>query len=102
MHNAFTLGVYVSIHVYTLFCKAFENWASKWMLGLKMGFGLRLSFLGHILGFIKSLGSTHDTNHFGTDLILVIGIRGIGYRLEQDGMSTLLLPNFDHHPTSPT
>ena len=34
-----------------------------------MNFGLRLGFLGHILGFIKSLGSTHDADHFGSNLI---------------------------------
>jgi len=34
-----------------------------------MDFGLRLSFFGHILGSIKSLGSTHGVDHFGSDLI---------------------------------
>ena len=36
---------------------------------LENEFGLRLGFLGHILGFIKSLGSKHGTNNFGSDLI---------------------------------
>ena len=34
-----------------------------------MDFGLRLGFLGHILGFVKPLGSTHGTEHFGSNLI---------------------------------
>jgi len=34
-----------------------------------MVFGLRLGILGHILGSIKLLSSTHGSNHFGSDLI---------------------------------
>ena len=48
-----------------------------------MDFGLR-----HILGSIKSLGSTHNTDHFGSNLISCIGIGRLGYKLEQNGMST--------------
>lgn len=54
-------------HIYTV-CRPFEKWASKRMLGLKMNFGLKIGFLDHILGSIKSLDSTHDVDHFGNNL----------------------------------
>ena len=53
----------------TLFVSFLEIGLKKWILGLKMDFGLWLGFLGHILGSIKLLGSTHVTDHFGSDLI---------------------------------
>ena len=34
-----------------------------------MDFGLRLGFLDDILGSIKSLGSTHAADHFGSNSI---------------------------------
>ena len=34
-----------------------------------MGIGLRLGLLDDILGSIKSLGSTHVTDHFGSNSI---------------------------------
>ena len=38
-------------------------------MGLKIDFGPRLCFLGHILGSIKWLDSTHNVDNFGIDLI---------------------------------
>ena len=38
-------------------------------MGLNIDFGPRLCFLGHILGSIKWLGSTHSVDNFGIDLI---------------------------------
>lgn len=32
-----------------------------------MDVGVRLGFFGHILGFVKSLDSTHYANHFDSD-----------------------------------
>ena len=51
------------------FCKPLGNWALKNDFELENGFGHRLGFLVHILGFIKSLGLTHGADHFGSDLI---------------------------------
>ena len=55
-------------------------------MGLKIDFGLRLGFLDHILGSIKSLGSTHGADHFGSDSISRHWDQGLRYRSEQNGV----------------
>jgi len=43
-----------------------------------MDVGLRLGFFDHILGFVKSLDSTHCAHHFGSDFdFSSLGVEGL-------------------------
>ena len=55
-----------------------------------MGIGLRLGLLDDILGSIKSLGSTHVTNHFGSNSISSHWNQGA--RVGQNEMGCLHFP----------
>ena len=52
------------LHIYT---KMYALFVSLFKISLQSV--LRLGFLGHILGSVKPLGSTHGTEHFGSNLI---------------------------------